>query len=327
MKTVCVAILNYNGRKYLEHLLPTVLVATSNFNASSSIVILDNQSTDNFGEWSRREFPGIETVTAPKNDFLFSYNWFANRRKEDILIFLNNDLKLHPNFIAPLMQHFAFDDVFAVSATARDWNDTMFTCGPSVLRCHHGRYYWDWNRADQLLSHTLFASGGFMAVDRKKFLALGGFNNLFYPAYGEDLDLCFRAWRKGWRTIFEPASVVFHRENGSWDDSRSGRSVRLLFRAQLLFQWASISRTTPWHERHVFSWLIALRKLLAGESWWLLVWIRTWLEWQRVKKDHHALMTSPNELKKILGRIAEPVVLPPEKNNVENRRYPSQLQP
>ena len=43
-----------------------------------------------------------------------------------------------------------------------------------------------------------------MAVDRNKFVELGGFNRLFAPAYCEDVDLCFRAWRQGWRCIYDP---------------------------------------------------------------------------------------------------------------------------
>src|SRR6266850_1764818 len=79
-----------------------------------------------------------------------------------------------------------------------------------------------------------------MAVDRRKFIELGGFNRLFYPAYGEDLDLGFRAWRRGWRCIFEPASVVYHRESASFDTSEGSPSKDLMRHAQFLFQWASL---------------------------------------------------------------------------------------
>src|ERR1700692_4363639 len=102
MKTVCLAILNYNGRKHLEHLLPTACAAARNFPGICSILVLDNRSTENDVEWIRREFPAVEVVVAPENDFLFSYNWLAEKRSEDILVFLNNDLKLHPDFVAPL---------------------------------------------------------------------------------------------------------------------------------------------------------------------------------------------------------------------------------
>ena len=77
MKSVCVAILNYNGKKHLKYLLPTACVAAKNFSGTCAVVVLDNQSTDDDVAWIEREFPSVETVVAPKNNFLFSYNWLA----------------------------------------------------------------------------------------------------------------------------------------------------------------------------------------------------------------------------------------------------------
>ena len=105
MKTVCLAILNYNGRRHLEHLLPTAIIAAKNYAGNCSSLVLDNQSTDPDVEWIRREFPSVQVMVAPKNDFLFSYNWLVENRGEDIIVFLNNDLKLHPGFLMPLLRH------------------------------------------------------------------------------------------------------------------------------------------------------------------------------------------------------------------------------
>jgi GT2 family glycosyltransferase len=307
MKSVCLAILNYNGRKHLEYLLPTACAAAGNYAGRCSVLVLDNRSTDDDVVWLKREFPEVEVIVAPQNDFLFSYNWLAERRDEDILVFLNNDLKLHLDFVVPLVRHFALDDVFAVTATSRDWDDQIFTCGPSRLRSHHGMYWWDYDRDRQELRHTLFCCGGFMAVDRNKFIALGGFNRLFHPAYGEDVDLSFRAWRKGWRCLFEPASLVLHRENGSWSQSGASRPARLFLRAQLLFQWGSLPPAAPWLERNAFLLLTAWRELRCGKAWWLFVWLATEWEWLGKRTDYRWMMVSRDELDLILQRIDEPV--------------------
>jgi GT2 family glycosyltransferase len=312
VKPVCLAILNYNGRKHLEHLLPTAIVAAKNYPGNCSVVMLDNCSTDPDVEWVKKEFSSVQVIVAPGNDCLFSYNWLAEKRAEDILVLLNNDLKLFPDFVSPLVRHFSFDEVFAVTATSRDWDDTVFTCGPARLKSHHGVYEWDYQRADQKLCHTLFCSGGFMAVDRKKFLELGGFNRLFWPGYAEDLDLGFRAWRKGWRCIFEPASVVLHRENGTWGNENDRCVNRMCLRAGLLFQWATLPPAATLLERSAFICLTAMRKLLRGQSWWVRVRITTWFEWQRLRKNCKAMKTSPEELKTILAKMAEPVHPPVE---------------
>ena len=93
MKSVCLAILNYNGKKHLEHLLPTACAAAEKFPGTCAVVVLDNQSIHGDVAWITCEFPLVQTIVAPKNDFLFSYNWLADKRTEEILVFLNNDLK------------------------------------------------------------------------------------------------------------------------------------------------------------------------------------------------------------------------------------------
>jgi N-acetylglucosaminyl-diphospho-decaprenol L-rhamnosyltransferase len=275
-------------------------------------MVLDNQSTEGDVEWIKQYHSNVSCVVAPKNDYLFSYNWLLAQLRDDIVILLNNDLCVHEDFLPPLLRHFQTPDVFAVSSTSRDWDDTRFTCGPARLKSHHGVYEWDYQRADpdQRLCHTLFCSGGFMAVDRMKFLDLGGFNRLFWPGYAEDLDLSFRAWRKSWRCIFEPASVVLHRESGTWGSSDGGHAARLMLRASLLFQWSSLPRATSWLERTAFTCLTAARKLVRGQSWWARVWIATWLEWLTLRKDYNQMKTSLAELNTILARIAESVSPP-----------------
>ena len=142
-----------------------------------------------------------------------------------------------------------------------------------------------------------------MAVDRKKFLELGGFNRLFEPAYGEDLDLCFRAWRRGWRCIFEPASIVYHRESISFRQTGADRPARLMLRASFLFQWASLPPAAGWIERSAMQLLFAFRRLRAGDTSWATVWLRTWLEWRRVRMRYHWMKTSKEELADIQQRI------------------------
>jgi GT2 family glycosyltransferase len=304
MKSVCLAILNYNGKKHLEQLLPTACAAAKEFSGTCAVVVLDNQSTGGDVAWIEREFPSAQAIVAPKNDFLFSYNWLLGQLDNDIVILLNNDLRVRRDFVGPLLHHFKREDVFAVSATSRDWYDTVFTCGPARLHAHHGRYQWHYETQRQELAHTLFASGGFAAVDRRKFTELGGFNTLFHPGYGEDLDLCFRAWRRGWRCIFEPRSLVFHRENGSWGNRRT---LNLIERNRLLFQWSSLPPAAPlWEDIAMQVWT-GLRELHSGNLGWWPRRLATRLKWARHKRFHRHMKVSHAELKRIMQRLSEPV--------------------
>ena len=303
MKSVCLVILNYNGKKHLEHLLPTVCAAAEKFPGACAAVVLDNQSTDDDAAWIEREFPSVRVMVAEKNDFLFSYNWLAQRRTEDILVLLNNDLKVDHDFLSPLVRHFESPDVFSVSARSYDWNGGQVTSGPARLECKDGFYSWAFDRQHQKTCYTLFTSGGFMAVDRKKFLELGGFNRLFAPAYCEDVDLGFRAWRRGWRCIYEPAGIVWHRSQGSWANHSIVSLDSLQLRSLLLMQWSTFPLRRGRLARLRSLLKLTIGSLVSGNRVWIKTYPATLVHWLGVRRRYHWMKINDRELSQILSRI------------------------
>jgi GT2 family glycosyltransferase len=109
---------------------------------------------------------------------------------------------------------------------------------------------------------TFFASGGFMALKAGLFRRLGGFDPLFEPFYYEDVDLSYRAWKRGWRVLFHPRSVVVHHHRkGSilahYDD---GRVQTVMQRNRFLFTWKNVTSPQVFWVRHLLPLL--LRTLL-----------------------------------------------------------------
>jgi len=308
MKSVCLAILNYNGRRHLDALLPTAVVASNKYEGNCSILFLDNKSTEPDVNWIKRTYPSVRVEEAPENDFLFSYNWLLPRLQEDVVVILNNDLRLDQNFIQPLVSHFDSPDVFAVSASSYDWEGHEKTIGPARLSYSNGFYGWSYDSKRQELCHTLFASGGFMAVDRKKYVELGGFNRLYHPAYCEDLDLGFRAWRRGWRSIYEPKSIVWHRESASWSVSPKSRPNKLNLRNSLLFQWSSLPMSHDRHKRYLSTIKIIIGGLLRNDGAWISILVSNWIHWRKIRNTYAGQKVSPDELKKIISAIDLPVI-------------------
>jgi GT2 family glycosyltransferase len=305
MKSVCLAILNYNGKKHLQHLLPTACAAANKFPGDCAVIVLDNQSTDDDVGWIRGEFPSVHVIVAPQNDFLFSYNWLTQKRAEDVFMFLNNDLRVDQDFLLPLIRHFESPEVFSVSACSYDWSGGEITSGPAQLEFKNGFYSWNFDTQCPRTCHTLFTSGGFMAVDRKKFLELGGFNRLFAPAYCEDVDLCFRAWRRGWRCIYEPNSIVWHRHRATWGKTSTNSLSSLELKNLLLMQWS----TLPIH-RGRWARLQGLIRLLVGSLFsadrvWIKTYPRTLLYWLTVRGRYRWMKVRDGELRQILSRIEQ----------------------
>ena len=211
------------------------MVAARRYGACA-VVCVDNQSTDGSREWVRSAFPGVEIVEAPANDFLFSLNAVVASRREDIVIVVNNDMRFDEGFVAPLVSHFADPQVFAVGAAILTWDGSADTVGPRSARLRRWWFYKWWNYERQERSLTLEACAGAAAYRRTMFVELGGFDDLYRPGYYEDLDLSYRAWARGLKVLYEPASRAYHKESASMLE-RYGDSekARLLYRNHLLF--------------------------------------------------------------------------------------------
>lgn len=89
---------------------------------------------------------------------------------------------------------------------------------------------------------VLFACGGAAAIDRSMFEAIGGLDPLFAPFYWEDVDLSWRARKRGWRILHVPASCVHHEHSATigarFDRDRVGAIYE---RNRLLFHWKNLS--------------------------------------------------------------------------------------
>jgi glycosyltransferase involved in cell wall biosynthesis len=59
-------------------------------------------------------------------------------------------------------------------------------------------------------TYVLYGSGGCTLYDAAKLEALGGFDEVYQPAYVEDLDLGVRAWLRGWPSVYCADARVLH---------------------------------------------------------------------------------------------------------------------
>ena len=86
-----------------------------------------------------------------------------------------------------------------------------------------------------------YGGGGSCAFDRRKFWELGGFDELLAPFYLEDTDLGYLAWKRGWKNLYQPASVVYHEHRGTIGRRFSEAHIQgVLKKNFLLFTWKNI---------------------------------------------------------------------------------------
>ena len=241
-----ILVLNYNGRALLDECLPSLVEAARRSPVPCGISVIDNESTDDSLEYLGSRWPEIEVIREP-NRGLASFNAVVVRRDEPVVLLLNNDVKLGPDAVGPLLAAFERNDDALFSAPlcwtfdGREY-EGMRTRVRTRFGLVQGMSRVPGHEAAAMRPDLTAAAGPVLAVDRARFLALGGYDALFFPGRIEDLDLGFRGWMAGWRGYYVPESVAYHRGFGSFGPAfgRDGCD-RLAARNTLLFAWKNLS--------------------------------------------------------------------------------------
>jgi O-antigen biosynthesis protein len=248
--TTSIVIPTWNGRELLAECLPSVVEAVAEAKGGHEIIVVDNGSADGSVAFLEENFPTVRVLALDKNYyFTGGCNRGALMAQNEIVLFLNNDMKVEKGFIEPLLAPFAGDgSIFAVSSQIffEDSSRPREETGKTRARWRSGAI---WPAHDQVTkadlemaySPAFWFGGGSAAVDRKKFLALGGFDELYSPFYVEDFDISYQAWKRGWQNLFCPASRVIHKHRATSRRFGDAFIERTVVRNELLFIWSNIT--------------------------------------------------------------------------------------
>jgi GT2 family glycosyltransferase len=234
---VSIIIPNYNGEELLPKHLPDVIKAYKNSkNNILEIIMVDDGSTDRSVRLVKKFFPEIKIFKHKINrGFSSAVNTGARYAKGQLLCLLNTDVSPKENFLVPIFPHFNQSDVFGVSL--------------------HEKGYW-WARGffkDGFLVHepgeqskkphaTFWISGGSGVFSRQKWWELGGMDEKnLSPFYWEDLDISYRAAKRGWSLLWEPKADVVHQHEGTTSKIAKKYLSRVQERNQLIVIWKNIT--------------------------------------------------------------------------------------
>jgi GT2 family glycosyltransferase len=270
-RSASVVIPNWNGRDLLEKYIPSIVEALAG-NPDNEILVVDNGSEDGSVDFLRANFPQVNVLALPTNlGFGGGSNAGFRAAKNDIVVLLNSDMRVAPDFLAPLLEGFADPDVFAVSCQiffsdpAKPREETGLTQGwwqDGSLRVRHRI-----DRAVTDLFPCFYGGGGSCAFDRAKFLELGGFDRLLEPFYLEDTDLGYMAWKRGWKVLYQPRSVVYHEHRGTIGKKFSYDFIQGVLRKNfVLFCWKNIHEWPRLAGHFFFAWAGAVLVVLFGDT-------------------------------------------------------------
>jgi GT2 family glycosyltransferase len=265
---IAVVILNWNGKKFLEQFLPSVLSSTySNY----EVIVADNGSSDDSIAFLQTTYPVIRLIRFDHNrGFAKGYNEALKQVEADYYVLLNSDVEVTRNWLEPMVQLLendpsiaacqpkllAFNNkkLFEYSGAAGGWLDKYgypFAKGRVFDICEedHGQY-------DQT-EPIFWASGAALFIRAKVFHEMQGFDEYFF-AHQEEIDLCWRIQLAGHKIYSCPASVVYHVGGGTLPRGNTKKTY-LNFRNNKIM----LSKNLPFSKR---IWVMSARNILDGIS-------------------------------------------------------------
>lgn len=254
MVEVSIIIPNYNGEKLLEKNLSCVIKAAEGYD--SEVMVVDDASTDGSVALIRENFPQVRLIIKEKNEgFASTVNLGVEKASGKVVVLLNTDVRPEKDLLDYLLPHFEEENVFAVGGLDKSIESgKVVGRGRGAGKFSQGFLIHRWADPNKG-TDTLWVSGGSGAFDRKKWLELGGMRTIYNPFYYEDIDLSWRAQKRGWRVLLEPQAVVVHEhEEGVIKNLYPPKQIKgVAYRNQFLFVWLNISKKS-WLLEHLL-WL------------------------------------------------------------------------
>jgi len=216
---ISVIIPSRNGRHLLAAQLPGLVRELTHF--SHEIIVVDNGSDDRTADWLNSAFPRVLTeISQEPLSFARAVNRGIARSRCTHICLLNNDMLLDSGFFNPIAAAFEHSpDLFCATAQIRfppgvrreETGKAVLTdVGPRdfPVRC-------DEPLAGEDQTWVLYGSGGCSVYDAAKLRDFGGLDEAYSPAYVEDLDIGYRAWQRGWPSVYVAGAAVEHRHRAT----------------------------------------------------------------------------------------------------------------
>lgn len=254
---VQIVILNYRGENLLPKCLPSIVRAAMVSSYNCKVVVLNNPSDADGLSYVRQNYSQVEIVEAPENKVLCSYNAYLSALADDVAILLNNDVQVDEAFVDPLVRPFSDPKLFLAAPKVMSFDGSAVEAADSRSKIRFGLFwcsarYPGYERNIDRPGDTF--SSGFGAFRIALFNQLGGYDERYLPGIFEDVDLCLRAKKAGYKLVYVPASVVYHVGQASFKDAFKQKGLEILAaRNQFLFLWKNYQGLKFWLP-HLF-WL------------------------------------------------------------------------
>lgn len=228
---------NINGKTILEKNLPKLFAAVDNpKNNISEVIIVDDGSWDDSVEFLNKNYAAkVKLIKHKKNrGFSAAVNTGVRASRGELLLLINTDVIPEEDFLETVLTHFKNPRVFSVSVHEKGYGSAKGYFGDGYIQLAMGD---ENDKAHQ----SFYVSGGSGVFRKNIWKELNGMDEaLLSPFYWEDIDLCFRAAKRGYINMWEPQGNVVHQHESTISKFPRSFVNRVKERNQLLVIWKNI---------------------------------------------------------------------------------------
>ena len=222
-KSLAIVILNWNGKSFLEQFLPSVCANSG----TASIILADNASTDDSVEFVKAFYPQIQIIINEFNGgFAKGYNDALKFVEADLYLLLNSDIEVTKNWLSPLLKIMEDPLVAGCQPKVLSYNDKTLFEHAGASGGYLDRNYFPFCRGrifDKFEldegqydgeTEVFWATGAALMIRSELFHLANGFDEAFF-AHMEEIDLCWRLKKQGYKFMVEPKSIIYHVGGGT----------------------------------------------------------------------------------------------------------------
>lgn len=215
---ISVVIPHWNGRQHLHDCLTSLRNQTL---ADHEVILVDNGSVDGSQEYVSQTFPEVRLIELSENrGFTGACNAGYAASQGEFICLLNNDTEAHPDWLDVIVDTFTRHPEAGVVASKMllfDRRDHFHTAGDyyRVNGLPGNRGVWQADRGQYDHEEEVFSACGGAAAYRRAMIDETGFLDDAFFFSCEDVDLAWRAHLAGWKVIYAPGAIVYHKLKSS----------------------------------------------------------------------------------------------------------------
>ena len=241
---VSVIYLTYKGINLVKETIPLLIQSLSNIPFKTELIVVDNASNDGTKELIL-SYPNIIYLELEKNfGFSKGCNQGALKSRGEYLFFINNDIKVEGDFLSPLIKCTTHSpNVFAVGPKFLKWDrktlddairNPVFERGLIDTKLQH-------INLEKEQKMVFFLGGGFL-VRKQLFFDFGLFDEIYTPFSWEDLDLGYRAVKRGFVNLYCPDVILYHkREATTKTQFKDNYFKSVVWKNKFIFMWSNFT--------------------------------------------------------------------------------------